>query len=111
MDLKVLSASVLLALRGVPGQPCTVDLADEKSCWRERGRIIGRRPKLGTNPDGGDKSFQRPVRPGATLGRLLEAGMAWEIGYCGDFFDAFRVGMIGFYRGFLAKNCTCNRCM
>lgn len=36
MDLKALSASILLALRGVPGQPCTVDLADEKLASGER---------------------------------------------------------------------------
>jgi len=41
MDLKALSASVLLALRGVPGQPCTVDLADEKHAGEREGGSLG----------------------------------------------------------------------
>ena len=92
MDLKALSASILLALRGVPGQPCTVDLADEKyTCERrfflQRGRQLGGDLREQTPMVVGFPSTNVQLCVGATFGRLLEAGSCignW-MGMCGAF--------------------------
>ena len=105
MDLKALSASILLALRGVPGQPCTVDLADEKyACERrfflQRGRQLG-----------GDLREQTPMVVGQSTNVQLSRCNVWKIAWsrngignwiCGDVW-----GLLGWSDLVHAKSCTC----